>query len=292
MALIAKVYAVEFLPFGKLHYFSYEGELKPGDHVLGMSFFGLEAGVVVWGPREIDIEEKDIEVKGLLRTFTPDDYIQYEKNLRDSDEAFHICKTKIRALGLPMKLLKALYMFDRTKLLFYFSAEGRVDFRELVKELAHTFKIRIELRQVGVRDELKFIGGLGMCGQIVCCRRFLRDFEAVTLKDAKKQQLMINPSKISGQCRRLLCCLQYETHTYDDMMKGIPGQGSIVEFENKVCKVLNSNVFTKIVTVQNDSGQTEMIPFEFFLTKKPRILIDVSNVEEDNLEVIPDIEDN
>jgi len=121
---------------------------------------------------------------------------------------------------------------------------------------------------------------------------FLRDFEAVTLKDAKKQQLMINPSKISGQCRRLLCCLQYETHTYDDMMKGIPGQGSIVEFENKVCKVLNSNVFTKIVTVQNDSGQTEMIPFEFFLTKKPRILIDVSNVEEDNLEVIPDIEDN
>jgi len=292
MALIAKVYAVEFLPFGKLNYFSYEGELKPGDHVLGMSFFGLEAGVVVWGPREIDLEEKEIEVKGLLRTFTPEDFLQHEKNVHDSEEAFRVCKAKIRALGLPMKLLKAVYMFDRAKLLFYFSAEGRVDFRELVKELAHTFKIRIELRQVGVRDELKFIGALGMCGQIVCCRRFLRDFEAVTLKDAKKQQLMINPSKISGQCRRLLCCLQYETNIYDDMMKGIPGQGSIVEFENKVCKVLNSNVFTKIVTVQNDSGQTEMIPFDFFLSKKPRILIEVSSSEEDNLEVIPDIEDN
>jgi cell fate regulator YaaT (PSP1 superfamily) len=292
MALLAKVYAVEFLPFGKLYYYSYEGPLQRGDRVLGLSFFGLEAGNVVWGPREIDLSQRDIEVKGLLRKFTPEDEIQYEINNNDAQEAFRICKAKVSGLGLPMKLLKAVYMFDRSKLLFYFSAEGRVDFRELVKELAHTFKVRIELRQVGVRDELKFIGALGLCGQIVCCRRFLRDFETVTLKDAKKQQLMINPSKISGQCRRLLCCLQYETGTYDNLMAGIPSQGSIVEFENKVCKVLNSNVFTKIVTVQTDSGQTEMIPFDFFITKKPRILIEGSAADEDNLDILPELEEN
>lgn len=292
MALIAKVYAVEFLPFGKLNYFSYEGELLPGELVLGMSFFGLEVGKVVWGPKEIDIEAKPLDVKIILRKLTPEDYLQYEGNQKEADQAFTLCKEKIKVLNLPMKLLKSVYMFDRAKLLFYFSAEGRVDFRELVKELAHAFKIRIELRQVGVRDELKFIGGMGMCGQIVCCRRFLREFEAVTLKDAKKQQLMINPSKISGQCRRLLCCLQYETKTYDELMKGIPGQGSIVEFDNKVCKVLNSNVFTRIVTVQTDSGQTEMIPFDFFLNQKTRILIEASQTEDDNLEIIPGDEEN
>ena len=213
---------------------------------------------------------------------------QQKKNDDDAREAFRICKEKIGRLKLSMKLLKAVYMFDRSKLLFYFSAEGRVDFRELVKDLAHTFKIRIELRQVGVRDELKFIGAIGMCGQPVCCKRFLREFDTITLKDAKKQQLMINPAKISGQCRRLLCCLKYEVDNYDQMMAGIPGQGSIVEFDGKVCKVLNANVFTKLVTVQSDSGQTETIPFEFFLTgEKTKILVEASSFD-DEVEVLKD----
>jgi len=288
MSLTAKIYAVEFLQIGKKNYFSYEGDLKRGQKVLGMSFFGLEIGTVIWGPKEVDIEKEKIEVKPLLRPATDEDMEQQKKNDDDAREAFRICKEKIGRLKLSMKLLKAVYMFDRSKLLFYFSAEGRVDFRELVKDLAHTFKIRIELRQVGVRDELKFIGAIGMCGQPVCCKRFLREFDTITLKDAKKQQLMINPAKISGQCRRLLCCLKYEVDNYDQMMAGIPGQGSIVEFDGKVCKVLNANVFTKLVTVQSDSGQTETIPFEFFLTgEKTKILVEASSFD-DEVEVLKD----
>lgn len=289
MSLTAKIYAVEFLPIGKQSYFSYEGTLERGQKVLGMSFFGLEVGTVVWGPKEVDMEKENFEVKPLLRPATELDMEQFDKNLADAEEAYRICREKILKLNLSMKLLKAVYMFDRSKLLFYFSAEGRVDFRELVKELAHTFKIRIELRQVGVRDELKFIGAIGMCGQPVCCKRFLRDFDTITLKDAKKQQLMINPAKISGQCRRLLCCLKYEVDNYDQMMDGIPGQGSIVEFDGKVCKVLNANVFTKLVTVQSDSGQTEPIPFEFFLSEKTRIIVEAPSGD-DETDVLPDEE--
>ena len=272
MTITARVYAVEFHPVGKLHYFSHEGELSRGQKVLGTSFFGLEVGTVVWGPREMDLESEKIEVKPLLRPLSEEDFQTEERNRKDAQQAFEVCKQKIVSLKLPMKLLQAVYMFDRSKLLFYFSADGRVDFRELVKVLAHTFRIRIELRQVGVRDELKFVGALGLCGQPVCCKRFLREFDTITLRDAKKQQLMINPSKISGQCRRLLCCLKYEVEAYEELMRGIPGQGAIIEYEDKVCKVLNSNVFTRIVTVQSDAGQTVTIPFSHFLKKKTKVL--------------------
>jgi len=288
MAMIAKVYAVEFLEVGKEHYFSFEGELKKGDLVLGISFFGLDVGKVLWGPKEMDIENLQFEVKPILRKLTENDIEQHETNKKNAEVAYEICKKNIKDLMLPMKLLKSVYMFDNSKLLFYFSAEGRVDFRELVKELAREFKTRIELRQVGVRDELKFIGAIGMCGQPVCCKRFLRDFDTITLKDAKKQQLMINPAKISGQCRRLLCCLRFETDSYNEMMYGIPGQGSIIEYDGKVCKVLSSNVFTKTVTVQADSGENNSIPFDYFINEKPKIILDAGESDEDYLETLPD----
>ncbi len=291
MKMLAKVYKVEFMEVGKIYNFTFDGQLKRGDKVLGMSFFGLEVGTVIGGPIEVDVNETDYDLKPILRPLSGEDFEKHEKNMKDAQEAYEICLEKIDKLKLPMKLLKAVYMFDRSKLLFYFSAEGRVDFRELVKELARTFKTRIELRQVGVRDEMKFIGGLGLCGQPVCCRRFLRDFDKITLKDAKKQQLMINPAKISGQCRRLLCCLRYEVDNYEDMMKGIPGQGSIVQYKGEVCKVINSNVFSKTVTAQTDSGQTYSIPFEHFYEDQNSVISNAESSDDDNVEMLPDEED-
>jgi cell fate regulator YaaT (PSP1 superfamily) len=289
MEMIAKVYEVEFLKYGKINYFTYEGELIVGTKVLGMSFFGLDVGKVIKGPYEMDISEVDHEIKPLVRPLTNEDLIKHEENLKDAEEAYGVCVEKIKKLGLPMKLLKARYMFDRSKLLFYFSAEGRVDFRELVKELAHSFRTRIELRQVGVRDELKFIGSIGMCGQPVCCRRFKREFDKITLKDAKKQQMMINPAKISGQCKRLLCCLKYELDTYEEIMQDVPVQGSIVQYDDEICKVINCNIFSKKVSVLTDNGKNYEIDFEYFKNRKDSVISQPDSVD-DELEELPDEE--
>ncbi|HOO31739.1 MAG TPA: regulatory iron-sulfur-containing complex subunit RicT [Thermotogota bacterium] len=289
MEMIAKVYEVEFLKYGKINYFTYEGELSPGTLVLGMSFFGLDVGKIIKGPFEIDINEVDYEIKPLMRPLTEDDMQKHEINIADAAAAYDICMEKILKLSLPMKLLKAQYMFDRSKLLFYFSAEGRVDFRELVKELAHSFRTRIELRQVGVRDELKFIGSIGMCGQPVCCRRFKREFDKITLKDAKKQQMMINPAKISGQCKRLLCCLKYELDTYEEIMQDVPVQGSIVQYNDEICKVISCNIFTKNVSVLTDDGKNYEIAFDYFKERKDSV-ISQPDSHDDELEELPDEE--
>jgi cell fate regulator YaaT (PSP1 superfamily) len=289
MEMIAKVYEVEFLKYGKINYFTYEGELNPGALVLGMSFFGLDVGKVIKGPIDIDISKVDYEIKPLLRALTDEDLEKHKENTRDAEAAFDICLEKIQKLALPMKLLKAQYMFDRSKLLFYFSAEGRVDFRELVKELAHSFRTRIELRQVGVRDELKFIGSIGMCGQPVCCRRFKREFDKITLKDAKKQQMMINPAKISGQCKRLLCCLKYELDSYEEIMQDVPVQGSIVQYNDEICKVLSCNIFDKKVCVLTDNGKNYEIEFDYFKERKDSVISQPDN-HDDELEELPDDE--
>ncbi|MFW5872167.1 MAG: PSP1 domain-containing protein [bacterium] len=285
--MIAKIYEVEFLEFGKKYYFTYEGKLKRGDKVLGMSFFGLDVGKIIKGPDEVDMDRIDYEVKPLLRALTKEDLETEQKNKVDADEAYNICQEKISILKLPMKLLKAQYMFDRSKLLFYFSAEGRVDFRELVKELARCFKTRIELRQVGVRDELKFIGSIGMCGQPVCCRRFKREFDKITLRDAKRQQMMINPAKISGQCKRLLCCLKYELDNYEEQLTDIPDQGSIIQYNEEVCKVVSCNIFKKIVSASTDDGNKREIPFDYFKGRKDSIISKPAS-SDDDLEELPD----
>jgi cell fate regulator YaaT (PSP1 superfamily) len=270
LELFANVYGVSFLPVGKIIYYSeIEEEIKKGDLVLAMTEFGLDVGKVEYELHERRIDDIGYEVKPLVRKLTDADLKIHEENLKDSKIAFWKCKDYIKHYNLSMKLLYSKYMFDRSRLLFYFSAEGRVDFRELVKDLAREFKTRIELRQVGVRDEVKFLGGIGLCGLPTCCSVFLRDFDSVTLKDAKKQQLLINPVKISGQCRRLLCCLRYEKPVYDELTENIPEQDEVFEYEGKTCKVINVNIFTEKVTAISDEGTMIVLPFDYFRTSSP-----------------------
>ena len=182
-----------------------------------------------------------------------------------------------------MRLLEVRYMLDKSRLLFYFGADSRVDFRELVKELARNFKTRIELRQIGIRDEVKKVGNIGLCGQIACCCRFQREFESITLKHAKKQQLLINPAKISGRCGRLLCCLSYEQDMYEEELANIPDEGTIIEFDGKPCKVITVNIFYKELTIISDDGQTFKIDFDQFREKNISIKNDEGEYSEDNI---------
>ncbi|MCS7175793.1 PSP1 domain-containing protein [Pseudothermotoga sp.] len=264
--MTAVVYAIELLPKGKLTYYADNGEeIKPNDLVIVMTEFGLDVGRVLFGPRELSIEQIGSELKPIIRKLTEEDLKQHEQNLKDAAEAHEICKQKIKEHALPMKLLHTRYMFDRSRLVFYFSSETRVDFRELVKDLARIFKTRIELRQVGVRDELKFMGSLGLCGLSVCCSVFLREFDSVTLKHAKAQQLMINTAKISGACRRLLCCLTYEYEFYKEMLEGIPDEGETFVYEGKNCVVQAIDVFKqRVLAVSEAEDAMFYVPFSYF----------------------------
>lgn len=266
--LKAEVYGVELYPVGKIHYFSHDQELHRDELVLVMTDFGPDVGRVLLGPREMTLEQIGGEVKPILKKIEGKDLEQHLKNKEDAEKAFEICKEKIKEHGLPMKLLHARYIFDRSRLLFYFSAEGRVDFRALVRDLARIFKTRIELRQVGARDEMKFIGGIGICGQVACCVRFLREFTSVTLKHAKKQQMLINPVKISGQCRKLMCCLAYEHDFYEKELVGIPDEDSTIHYGESRAKVITVNVFLEEVTILTEEGKLEKLPFSYFRGEK------------------------
>ncbi|AEH50855.1 PSP1 domain-containing protein [Pseudothermotoga thermarum] len=269
MQLMATVYGVEILPKGKIHYFAENGEdIKPNDLVLVMTEFGMDVGKVLFGPREMSIEQVGSELKPIIRKLTQEDLAVHEQNLKDAQEALKICKEKVKEHQLPMKLLHARYMFDRSRLVFFFSSETRVDFRELVKDLARIFKTRIELRQVGVRDEMRFFGGLGLCGLPTCCSTFLREFDSITLKHAKCQQLMINTAKISGACRRLLCCLLYEYDFYAKELEGIPSEGETVVYEDKKYKVQTVDVFRQRLSLVSEDGQMIYVPFSYFRGEK------------------------
>ncbi|MGB4431192.1 MAG: stage 0 sporulation family protein, partial [Limnochordia bacterium] len=209
------VVGVRFKTAGKIYYFN-PGDLKmaAGDGCIVETSRGVEFGRIVVGPREVPAEEVVQPLKQVIRPATPEDYERVETNKQRAQDAFQIALRKIEEHGLPMKLLEAEYTLDESKLIFSFTADGRVDFRELVKDLASIFRTRIELRQVGVRDEAKMIGGLGPCGRDLCCATFLGDFEPVSIRMAKDQNLSLNPSKISGVCGRLMCCLKYECEAY------------------------------------------------------------------------------
>lgn len=211
-----RVVGVRFRKAGKIYYFS-PGDLdvRPGERVIVETARGLECGEVALGPRDVDESEIVPPLKTILRVATPEDDRRVEENRRRQRDAFRICLEKIEAYGLPMTLLDAEYTFDRAKLIFSFSAEGRVDFRGLVRDLAAVFRTRIEMRQVGVRDEAKLLGGIGPCGRVLCCSSFLTDFAPVSIRMAKDQNLTLNPGKISGLCGRLKCCLRYEQDTYE-----------------------------------------------------------------------------
>ena len=218
-----KVIGVRFRTAGKIYFFSPgKLEIKQGDNVIVETARGVEFGYVAAGPREVEEDNITLPLKSVIRVATADDIRKEEKNREKEKEAFKICLEKIRKHGLEMKLIDAEYTFDNNKVLFYFTADGRIDFRELVKDLASVFRTRIELRQIGVRDETKIRGGIGICGRPLCCHTYLTEFAPVSIKMAKEQNLSLNPSKISGVCGRLMCCLTNEEETYEELNSRLP----------------------------------------------------------------------
>lgn len=245
------VVGVRFRTAGKIYYFAPGTfELVQGSHVIVETARGVEFGTVMIAPRELP-EEKVIQpLKPVLRIATPEDEKTEEKNRQKEKEAFRICLEKIQKRGMEMKLVDAEYTFDNNKLLFYFTADGRIDFRELVKDLAAVFRTRIELRQIGVRDETKILGGIGICGRPLCCNTFLSEFAPVSIKMAKEQNLSLNPSKISGVCGRLMCCLKNEEETYEYLNSRLPSIGDYVTtFDRLRGEVQSVNVLRQTVKV-------------------------------------------
>ncbi len=224
-----KVIGVRFRNAGKIYYFDPMSlEVRTGDHVIVETARGVEYGYVVLGCREVEDDKVVQPLKPVIRMATKADDEVEKRNHEKEKEAFKICKEKIKKHGLQMKLIDAEYTFDNNKVLFYFTADGRIDFRELVKDLASVFKTRIELRQVGVRDETKIVGGIGICGRTLCCHSYLSEFIPVSIKMAKEQNLSLNPTKISGVCGRLMCCLKNEEETYEELNSKLPNVGDFV----------------------------------------------------------------
>jgi len=213
---LAWVVGVRFKPAGKIYYFDSEDlELVAGDAIIVETVRGIEYGEVALGKRDVAEDQLVLPLKKVIRRASEEDTATFNNNKRKEKEALELCKEKVRMHNLPMRLIDVEYTFDMGKIIFYFTAESRVDFRELVKDLAAIFKTRIELRQIGVRDEAKMLGGIGTCGRILCCNNFLGEFEPVSIRMAKEQNLSLNPTKISGICGRLMCCLKYESELYE-----------------------------------------------------------------------------
>lgn len=248
---MVKVIGVRFRTAGKIYFFDPgRFEIKKGDHVIVETARGIEYGTVVAAPKEIDDDKVIQPLKPVLRIATPKDQEQEAANKVKEKEAFKICLEKIKKHNLDMKLIDAEYTFDNNKVLFYFTADGRIDFRELVKDLAAVFKTRIELRQIGVRDETKIVGGIGICGRALCCHTYLSEFIPVSIKMAKEQNLSLNPTKISGVCGRLMCCLKNEEETYEELNRRLPNVGDYVTTEDGFKGEVHSvNVLRQLVKV-------------------------------------------
>ncbi|MBR5540481.1 MAG: stage 0 sporulation family protein [Clostridia bacterium] len=226
---MTNIIGIRFKNMGKVYYFASAGyTFRKGDHAIVETARGLECGEVVMENRDMEDAEIIKPLKEVVRPATEDDVRHAKENAEKEARALKLCEERIAAHKLDMKLISAEYAFDNSKLLFYFTADGRVDFRNLVKDLASLFHTRIELRQIGVRDEAKMLGGLGICGRPLCCAQFLSDFQPVSIKMAKEQGLSLNPTKISGSCGRLMCCLKYEQDTYSSLIKVTPKQGALV----------------------------------------------------------------
>lgn len=255
-----KVIGVRFKKAGKIYYFDPSGlEIKKGDFVVVETARGIEFGECVIGIKEIPESDIVAPLKSVIRVAQEDDINKHKENKVKEKDALDICLKKIEEHGLNMKLIDVEYTFDNNKVIFYFTADGRVDFRELVKDLATIFKTRIELRQIGVRDEAKMLGGLGPCGRPLCCSTFLGDFASVSIKLAKEQNLSLNPTKISGICGRLMCCLNYEQSTYEDIRKRLPKIGSIVKMGDFKGEVISNNTVKENVKVKYRRGDEEVV---------------------------------
>lgn len=248
---MVKVAGVKFKTAGKIYYFDPEElEVQLGDSVIVETARGMEFGMVAMEITEVDESEVVTPLKRIIRIADEKDHLQHEENLKKKKRAMDLCQEKIDKHGLVMKLIDVEYTFDNSKIVFYFTADGRVDFRELVKDLAGVFKMRIELRQIGVRDEAKMLGGIGSCGRDLCCHSWLSDFQPVSIKMAKVQNLSLNPSKISGICGRLMCCLKYENDIYMEFRKGMPDIGEKVRTPDGFGKVVDTNLLERDVKVR------------------------------------------
>jgi cell fate regulator YaaT (PSP1 superfamily) len=248
---MVQVVGIRFKKAGKIYYFDPAGlDINKGDSVIVETARGIEFGDCVIGPKDIGEDEIVAPLKSVLRKATEEDIRIHVENKAREKDAYNICIDKINQHSLDMKLIDVEYTFDNNKVIFYFTADGRVDFRELVKDLATIFKTRIELRQIGVRDEAKMVGGLGPCGRPLCCSSFLGDFASVSIKMAKEQNLSLNPTKISGICGRLMCCLNYEQKTYEDIRRKLPRVGSIINTPRGKAEVLANSVVKEKVKVK------------------------------------------
>lgn len=252
---MANIIGVRFKKPGKIYFFDPDGKfVKRGQFVIVETAMGKEYGEVVIANRVLPDQKLVAPLKKIIRIANGKDAKQNEQNKKDEQEAFKICEKKIKEYKLDMKLMDVEYKFDKSKLLFFFTADGRIDFRELVKDLAAIFKTRIELRQIGVRDEVRRLGGNGPCGRELCCCSFLGNFDAVSIKMAKEQNVSLNPSKISGCCGRLMCCLKYEQEVYEEKLKKIPGIGSIVETEDGKGEVCGIETLKERIKVKLKDG--------------------------------------
>ncbi len=258
---MTEVISVKFKETGRAYYFSPEGkEVKAGDCVIVETQNGNEFGTVVEGNHEVEDQTVVNPLKRMLRFANDKDFKKIEENKKKEQEAFAICEEMVENHKLDMKLVEVEYSFDSSKIVFFFTSEGRVDFRELVKDLAAKFHARIELRQIGVRDEAKMLGGIGICGQPYCCKQFLSDFQPVSIKMAKEQGLSLNPTKISGSCGRLMCCLKYEQDAYEYLNSFTPRVGSTVKTGSGIATVIDANLITGNLIVK--SVEEDSIPIK------------------------------
>ncbi len=242
------VVGIRFKKAGKIYYFDPDNLImKRGDFAIVETARGVEFGMVEIGNRDVDESEIVSPLKKVMRIATEEDKEKNAENKEKEKEAFSICVEKIKKHKLEMKLIDVEFTFDNNKIIFYFTADGRIDFRELVKDLAAVFRTRIELRQIGVRDEAKMVNGMGICGRTLCCSTFLGDFHPVSIKMAKDQGLSLNPSKISGVCGRLMCCLKYEQEAYEELIKNLPKEGDIIDTPEGEGEVLSVNVLKQVI---------------------------------------------
>jgi len=286
-----KVIGVRFKPVGKIYYFSpMDFDIKTDDKVIVETSRGVEYGTVVIAPREVKEDEVIKPLKPVLRLATEDDHKRYAELKEKERAAMDVCRKKIEKHNLEMNLVDAEYTFDGNKVLFYFTAEGRVDFRELVKDLAVVFKTRIELRQIGVRDESKLIGSIGVCGRNICCNQFLGDFIPVSIKMAKEQGLSLNPTKISGICGRLMCCLKYEQDVYEELIKVTPRVGAIVKTPKGKGTVESVSILKGDVKVRFE-GETELYDYK---VSDIKILKNSKHTQADDVDesALKELEDN
>lgn len=291
---MVNIIGVRFRKAGKIYFFSPENfQIEVGQHVIVETARGIEYGKVVLGPKEIE-ESKVIQpLKPVIRVSTPEDDMVEEKNKEKEKKAYSICVEKIKKHGLEMKLIDTEYTFDNNKVLFYFTADGRIDFRELVKDLAAVFKTRIELRQIGVRDETKAVGGISICGRPLCCHSYLSDFAPVSIKMAKEQNLSLNPTKISGVCGRLMCCLKNEEETYEELNSRLPNVGDYVTtddgYRGEVQSVSVLRQQVKVIVEINDEKEIREYKVEQ-LKFKPKRRRETLNINDAELKALEELE--